>query len=443
MYAGKDFMQRAYIGANRTGKTDTACVEVAYHATGNYPDDWEGHRFPGPIEIWVAGDTTQTTKGIIQKRLLGHIDDLGTGFIPKACLLNDEGDFNTARKAGASEGIETARIKHKAGGVSRIVFKSYEQGRKAFQGEYVHLIWLDEEPPSNSGIYSECLTRLVNKYNPGRLVCTFTPLSGRSSIIKDFLPNNKFPEDNKSGYRYVQNITWDDVEHLSKEQKDELYASYAPHEREARSKGIPSLGAGAIYPYLEDQITYNPTEIQIMPWWPKAYGLDTGWKRTAAVWGALNPDTGVVYIYSEHYEGKSHPAIHASAIKARGDWIIGMADAQGINQEDGSLMFDRYVDEGLILERANKRNKESGILKVNQMFEAGLLKISTSCRNLLNEINGYTRNIDGKIDKNDDHACDAMQYLCDKGLEYMSCEPNPEEETSTSSLGDRDRYTGY
>lgn len=440
--AGKDFMERALIAANRSGKTDTAALEVARHATGVYPKDWKGHKFPGPIEIWVAGDTTQTTKGIIQKRLLGHIDDLGTGYIPRDCLLDKDGDFNTARKAGASEGIETARVKHVSGGVSRIVFKSYEQGRKAFQGEYIHLIWLDEEP-SDSSIYSECLTRIVNDVNPGLIICTFTPLSGRSTVVKDFLPHNKFPKDNITGFKWVQNVTWDDIKHLTEKQKQMLLAQYSPHEREARSRGVPSLGAGAIYPYFEDQITYDPTVIIIPPWWPKVYGLDTGWKKTAVVWGAINPDEGVVYIYSEHYQGKAHQAIHASAIKSRGDWITGVADAQGINQSDGTLMLDAYRDEGLILEKANKKNVESGILKVNQMFECGKLKISTSCRNLLNEINGYTRDVDGKIDKNDDHACDALRYLIDTGLDYATCEEDHRETESSGPEGLRDRYTGY
>lgn len=438
MFAGKDYMQRALVAANRTGKTFTAAMEISYHTTGRYPENWEGHRFPGGIHVWAVGDTAQTTRDVNQETLLGTLDDLGSGTIPKDCIID------TSRKAGIPDAIETVIIQHVSGQKSYITFKSYDQKRKAFQGTYKHLIWLDEEP-SDRNIYSECLTRLVNDVNPGIILCTFTPLMGKSPIVRDFLINGvKFPENNVNGYKYIRNVSWEDAPHITEQQKQILLASYSPHEREARSRGIPSLGAGAIYPYFEDQITYDPFDNDIPPWWPKAYGLDTGWKTTAAIWGAINPDEGVVYIYSEYYEHQKHPAINAHAIRARGEWMIGVADAQGVNGADGEKVRDVYISEGLKLEKANKKDVEAGILKVSQMFEAGKLKISKSCKQLLREIAGYTRREDGKINKDEDHACDALRYLIDTGLDFASC-PNDYNEDPYAGLlsGSRDKYTGY
>jgi hypothetical protein len=72
--------------------------------------------------------------------------------------------------------------------------------------------------------------------------------------------------------------------HLSAEQKAELWGSIPPYQRDARSKGIPQLGSGAIYPVPESEIVVDPFEIPLH--WPRGYGLDVGWNRTAAIWGA-------------------------------------------------------------------------------------------------------------------------------------------------------------
>ena len=124
--------------------------------------------------------------------------------------------------------------------------------------------------------------------------------------------------------KFVVGATWDDVPHLTPEQKAELWGSIPPYQRDARSKGIPQLGSGAIYPAPESEIVVDPFEIPLH--WPRGYGLDVGWNRTAAVWGAHDRDTDVVYLWSEHYRGQAEPSIHAAAIRARGAWMQGTVD---------------------------------------------------------------------------------------------------------------------
>lgn len=340
MDAGKDFKQRAFIAGNRVGKSVAGAYEMAIHLTGEYPKWWKGRRFTNPIEAWTAGKTAQAVKEVQQKILLGSFTDIGSGMIPKDSIVK------VTKKPGVADAVEAVYVQHASGGISELIFKAYDQKRDAFQGTKKQFIWLDEEP-RDPGIYSECLTRTMDAHASGAIICTFTPLFGLSDVVLDFLPEGKFPIDCINGYKYVTQVTWEEVPHLSEADKEELLATYSKHEREARTKGIPALGSGAIYPYDEDSITCEPCLIP--PWWPRAYGLDTGWKKTAAVWGALNPDDGILYVYSEHYAGETHPALHASAIKSRGNWIWGAADAQGVNQSDGRKVFDMYEEEGLNL----------------------------------------------------------------------------------------------
>ena len=57
--------------------------------------------------------------------------------------------------------------------------------------------------------------------------------------------------------RFVIMADWDDAPHLTKAEKAELYESIHPHQRAARSKGVPSLGSGAIFPIEEDLLAID------------------------------------------------------------------------------------------------------------------------------------------------------------------------------------------
>src|SRR5690606_5435546 len=109
--------------------------------------------------------------------------------------------------------------------------------------------------------------------------------------------------------------------------------SYPAYQRDARTKGIPQLGAGAIYPFAETDIRVS--DFEIPKHWPRAWGLDCALAgTTAASWGALDRDTDVLYIYSVYRRQQAETAIHADAIKARGVWIPGVGDAADIIDED-------------------------------------------------------------------------------------------------------------
>ena len=204
--------------------------------------------------------------------------------------------------------------------------------------------------------------------------------------------------------------TWDDAPHLSEDKKADLLASYPPHMRDARSKGRPQLGAGAIYPVPESEIVIEP--FQIPPYWPKLYGMDVGWNRTAAIWGAIDNDAGVIVLYSEYYKGQAEPPIHAQGIKSRGTWIPGLIDpsARGRGQKDGAILFDDYMDLGLNLYLATNP-VESGLLRVWEALSTQRLKVFSSLRSWLGEFRIYRRDDKGHVVKKNDHLMDATRYL--------------------------------
>lgn len=399
--AGKDHRERAFIAANRIGKTEgVGAYELTLHLTGRYPDWWVGRRFDAPIASWAAGDSAKTCKDILQYKMLGRIGEFGTGMVPRDCLVR------WTPKPGLPDAIESVFVKHASGGISELTFRSYEMGVEAFQGTERHVIWLDEEAPRE--VYVECLMRTMTVN--GIVLLTFTPLFGMSDVVRDFLLE---PQG-----RFAITATWDDCPHLSPEAKRELLNSIPPYQREARTKGVPQLGSGAIYQIPESDLVVD--DFPIPDYYPRAYGMDVGWNRTAAVWGAKNQETGIVYLYSEYYQSQAEPSVHAHGILARGKWIPGVIDpaARGRSQKDGTQLIHEYQQLGLnILPAINA--VESGIFATWELMTSGKLKVFRSLSNWLSEFRLYARDKDGKVTKARDHLMDCTRYLVMSGRDRM------------------------
>lgn len=208
--------------------------------------------------------------------------------------------------------------------------------------------------------------------------------------------------------RYVVRAGWNDVPHLDEKTKRELLASTPPFLRQARAEGIPSLGSGAIYPIQWEEVSVPP--FAIPPFWRRAYGMDVGWNKTAAIWLAEDPVDKTLYATSEHYRGQAVPAIHAAAIKARGDWIRGAIDpaSRGRQQKDGDQLFAAYTVAGLKITKAPNA-VEAGLYKVWELLETGRLKFFSTLQATAAEYRLYHRK-DGKVVKTNDHALDALRY---------------------------------
>lgn len=241
--------------------------------------------------------------------------------------------------------------------------------------------------------------------------------------------------------RYRVDCSWSDVPHLSEEAKAGLLASYPPHQRDARTAGIPALGVGAVWPVNIETFQIDP--FQIPHFWRRGYALDVGWNRTAALWGAHDAEADVIYVYSEYYVGQEKPAVHASAIKARGEWIPGCIDpaSAGSNQVDGSQLAQHYRDEGLNLIFADN-TVEAGVFEVFHRLSTGRLKVFSTCRNFFSEYRRYHRDDKGQIVKKDDHLCDCLRYLSMTHLKYFTTKPFDNADFG-GGHGVADRLAGY
>lgn len=215
--------------------------------------------------------------------------------------------------------------------------------------------------------------------------------------------------------KYIDMIGWDDVPHLqpphiTKEELDELEASLLPHQKQARRTGKPALGAGAIYPIEEDDLIVDPFPLPAH--WPRAYALDVGWRKTAALWAVHDQDADCYYLVHEYYRGEAEPVVHAAAIKKVGEWIMGAIDpaADNRNQKDGTKLMREYQAEGLKLRKAN--NAVSAGLHHNlTLMQTGRLKIFSTLSNTRKELRLYRRDEKGKIVKENDHLMDDMRYV--------------------------------
>jgi phage terminase large subunit-like protein len=404
--AGAAHAERCFMAANRVGKTEgVGAYEATAHLTGRYPAWWEGRRFNRPVSAWVAGKDGKTVRDILQRALLGPAPQFGTGMIPADAIIG------TTPKPGVPEAVESVYVKHISGGRSELTFKSYEAGQESFYGTRKDFVWLDEE--CELKIYTECLLRtlaVVLGEPNGLMLLTYTPLWGMTDLAKEYL---QAPEGSP---KRLITATWDNAPHLSKETRAELYKSIPPHEREARTEGRPMLGSGAIYPIPEADFVVD--DFEVPDHFPRGYGMDVGWHKTAAIWGAWDRESDIAYLTSHHYRGQAEPIIHVEGIRARGDWIPGFIDpaANGRSQIDGSQLLQIYRRLGLNLQPADNA-REAGIYEVWMRLSTGRLKVFRSCMHWLDEFRIFARDENGKIiNEQKFHLMAATRYLFMGGM---------------------------
>jgi phage terminase large subunit-like protein len=186
--AGALHNERAFIGANRSGKSFCVGYEATCHLIGWYPDWWVGRRFDRGITCWASGEDAKAVRESLQPTLIGPADARGTGLIPGDLL------GKPAMRGGIPDAIDFVQVGHSSGSQSRLVFKAYEQGRESFQASRVDVVLFDEEPPLS--IYTEGLTRTlatVPGEENGLVMCAFTPLKGLSETVLQFLPGGAMP----------------------------------------------------------------------------------------------------------------------------------------------------------------------------------------------------------------------------------------------------------
>lgn len=432
--------QVALICANQIGKTTGGGAEVAFHATGDYPTWWEGKRFNRPVIILVAGVSNDSTKRIIQKELLGGMEgtqDWGTGMIPKDRL------GKPSRKAGVPDAYESVVVKGKYGD-SLIWLMAYEQGWQKFQGIKFDYAWLDEEPPLV--IWSQALRGTIARPD-SRIAITMTPEEGITEVV------HGFRSDLKDGQAMVT-ATWDDAKHdddrvedgitihkkgdthLTEEKKKQIFDALPAHQREMRSKGIPTMGTGLVFPVREEEIVVDPFKIPAH--WRRVCGIDFGIDHPfAAAWIALDGDTDTVHLYDEYRVKGASAAVHIQTLNSKGQWIPVVWPHDGLQRDksSGVTLADFYRNLGANLlpykfsnppapgqkEGQGGQGVEAGLVEMMNRMETGRFKVHSNCQGFLEERRMYHRK-DEKIVKLRDDIISATRYAV-MSLRFAYTEP--------------------
>lgn len=427
--AGAAFAERLLSAGNQLGKTLAGAFEMAMHLTGLYPWWWLGRKFFRAIRAMAGSESAElTTKGV-QRLLVGPPevkDDWGTGAIPKECIVR------WSRKNGVPNALDSISVRHVSGGISVLKFNSYDQGRTKWQADTVDVVWFDEEPDID--LYMEGITR-TNATN-GIVFLTFTPLKGMSDTVDRFYPVPKY------ACCHVTTMTIHDVGHYTQEQKDAIIAKYPAHERDARTKGIPMLGSGRIFPLTDEAVMVEPFALPDL--WPRIRGTDFGWDHpTANVWLAWDRDKDIVYVYDCLRMREVTPKDLAPGINAKGEWIPGAWPHDGLQHDKGSgeqlaelyraaginMLWERaqYPETGTEDEtKVSRSSVEAGLMDMLTRMQTGRFKVFSNLNDWLAEFRMYHRK-DGKVVKERDDLMAATRYAI-MMLRYAACPPNPSQQ---------------
>jgi len=400
--------QKALMAANRVGKSFSAAQEVAIHATGKYPDWWDGQRYGNPVQIICAGVTNDTTKNIVQKELLGDPDDprqLGTGAIPKECIGEQ------VRKPGVPNALQAVTVKH-INGTSKILFMAYEQDWKKFMGTSAHVVWADEEPPIE--VWSQFLRMTTDREN-AMIMLTFTPEEGVTKVVDTFM--NHLQE----GQAMVH-ATWDDAPHLTPEKKKQILNALPEYQRDMRSKGVPLMGSGLVWPMSDEEIKVDPVDIK--DYWPRICAVDFGVDHPfAAVWMAWDRDLDIVYVYDCYRKSRATIAENSIVIRQKGTWIPVIWPHDG-NQEDpksAKSLADLYRLEGVNMwyesftnppapgQKKGDLGVEAGLQAIWERMRSGRFKVFRGLDDWFEEFRMYHRK-DGKVVPLKDDIMSATRY---------------------------------
>jgi len=239
--------------------------------------------------------------------------------------------------------------------------------------------------------------------------------------------------------RYLVMAGWDDVAHMSDRVKRELLASTPAYLRDARSKGVPTLGSGRIFTVSEEDIKVKG--FAIPKHWPRLCGIDFGYDHPfAAVWLAWDRDNDVIYVTDYFRQRETTPVIHAAAIKPRGEWIpvawphdghqhdkgsgIELAKqykAQGVNTLPNHAQFAPEGTDGET--KATRTSVEAGLIGMLDDMQIGHFKVFDHLNDWFEAYRIYHRK-DGKVVKLMDDLLSATRYGWMTIKQFGIIEPN-------------------
>lgn len=416
---------RWVFGGNRSGKTECGAVEVVYLACGNHP-----YKKNKLTSGWVVSLSRQVQRDVAQRKILEY---LPASCIEKIVMVSGGQD-------SAENGIiDFILVRSQVGGISKIGFKSCDQGREKFQGTSLDYVWFDEEPPYD--IYLECKMRVLDKC--GEIFGTMTPLKGLTWVYNTIYLNDK--NDNEIWYEMME---WADNPFLSKKEIESMTKSLPAEEIESRRYGKFMQNGGMVYSEFDENVhVIEPFEVPME--WQDNISIDPGLHNPlSAHFYAVDYD-GNVYVVAEHYQAQKTVEYHAEKIKkiARNlNWkmdskgflraIIDSAARQKTLANEKNVV-ELFYENGILVNPQVDKDMFAGISTVKSYLKTAdgstRLFIFKNCVNLIREIKNYWWG-DGDLPiKKDDHALDELRY-------YLMTKPlNKEKVTKTEIQKDKER----
>jgi phage terminase large subunit-like protein len=411
---------------NQNGKTHAAGAQVTMDALAIYPDWYTGRKFITPPKIerpmewlgWCASTEAAKVRDNIQLKLLGSVidGDIGTGMVP---LDNIVGKPTMSRNISGM--VDSINFRRETGGKAIVRFKTYEQGRTAFQGEPVDVVLLDEDiSRTDTTIYGEVLARRIT--TRGRVICSLTPLLGLSPLRKRFKA--------KAGPSMgeVLMTIWDAAVsrggHIPDEDIPGIIASFDANERETRAFGADLQGEGAVFVTPIPQIKERLDPATIPSYWPWIWGLDFRHSGSvvsghpfAAVLMCWDRDADVVHVvHAVRMLGLASTQV--DAMKRYPMWEAPCAyphdGGRGGSIVDGDTIAQTYKKLGLNMRPSHatfdgKSNDfEAGLREMEQRLATGRLRVAEHLVEWFDEYQGYHRE-KGLVVKIDDDLLSATR----------------------------------
>ena len=416
---------RWVFGGNRSGKTECGAVEVVYLACGNHP-----YKKNKLTSGWVVSLSRQVQRDVAQRKILEY---LPASCIEKIVMISGGQD-------SAENGIiDFILVRSQIGGISKIGFKSCDQGREKFQGTSLDYVWFDEEPPFD--IYLECKMRVLDRC--GEIFGTMTPLKGLTWVYNTIYLNEK--NDNEIWYETME---WADNPFLSKKEIENMTKSLPAEEIESRRYGKFMQNGGMVYSEFDENVhVIEPFDVPVE--WQDNISIDPGLHNPlSAHFYAVDYD-GNVYVIAEHYQAEKTVEYHAEKIKEIARKLNWKTDSKGFLRAiiDSAArqktlaseknVVELFYENGIFANPQVDKDMFTGISTVKSYLKTAdgstRLFIFKNCVNLIREIKNYWWG-DGDLPiKKDDHALDELRY-------YLMTKPlNKEKVTKTEIQKDKER----
>lgn len=410
---------RWVFGGNRSGKTECGAVECVYFARGIHPY----RKILKATDGWVVSVSREVQRDVAQNKILQY---LKPEWIEKIIMKSGE------RGSPEYGVIDYILVKSVTGNLSKIGFKSCDQGREKFQGASLDYVWFDEEPPKD--IYDECRMRILDRC--GNIFGTMTPLKGLTFIYDEIYLNCK----QDKNVWYIQ-MEWADNPFLDKNEVKELTSNLSESDLNSRRYGRFTKGEGLVYPEFNENVNViEPFNVPLL--WYDNISIDPGLNNPLSChWYAVDGD-GNIYVIAEHYEAGKDVIYHADAIKVVSKRLNWHTDSKGrINALIDSAAGQRtlasnysvaelFYEQGILVNTNVNKDVFSGISRVKAYLktaEGGTkLFIFKNCVNLIREFKSYWWGGNDSPKKTDDHSLDELRYyIMSKPKPHINIEKSP------------------